>query len=53
MLKLDLVAHAISDHLIYWVHGTPKGLITSMGIVSDNNSYGIKKDLIYSFPCIV
>ncbi|KAK4544808.1 hypothetical protein RGQ29_032979 [Quercus rubra] len=32
-----------------WVLGTPKGTWVSMGVYSDG-SYGIPKDIIYSFP---
>lgn len=31
---------------------TPKGQWFSSGIYTNNNSYGIDKDLVFSFPCI-
>jgi len=42
-------AQAIVDHMRDWVKGTPEGEIVSMGVWSDG-SYGVAKDLIYSFP---
>jgi len=42
-------AQAIVDHMRDWAKGTPEGEIVSMGVWSDG-SYGIAKDLIYSFP---
>jgi len=40
---------AIIDHIRNWVYGTPEGEYVSMAVRSDG-SYGIEKDLIYSFP---
>jgi len=45
-------AKAAVDHVREWVLGTPEGTVSSMGVVSDGNSYGIPADLIYSFPCV-
>jgi malate dehydrogenase len=42
-------AKAICDHLRDWFHGTKPGEWVSMGVPSDG-SYGIEKDLLYSFP---
>jgi malate dehydrogenase len=42
-------AQAIVDHMRDWVKGTPEGEFVSMGVWSDG-SYGVAKDLIYSFP---
>ncbi|KAL4600000.1 hypothetical protein ACB092_11G166000 [Castanea dentata] len=42
-------ASAACDHMRDWVLGTPKGTWVSMGVYSDG-SYGIPKDIIYSFP---
>ncbi|MGH8604263.1 MAG: malate dehydrogenase [Gammaproteobacteria bacterium] len=44
-------ANATIEHIRDWVMGTPTGDWTSMGVPSDG-SYGIPKDLIYSFPVI-
>lgn len=43
-------ANAICDHIRSWVLGTNSGEIVSMGVISDNNPYGIKNNLIFSFP---
>ena len=42
-------ANAAIDHMRIWVAGTANGDWTSMGIPSDG-SYGIPKDLMFSFP---
>jgi malate dehydrogenase len=42
-------AKAIVDHMRDWIHGTPEGEIISMAVASDG-TYGVPKDLIYSFP---
>jgi len=42
-------AKAIVDHMRDWIFGTPEGEYISMAVVSDG-SYGVPKDLIYSFP---
>jgi len=42
-------AKAILDHMRDWIFGTHEGEFVSMGVRSDG-SYGIEKDLIYSFP---
>jgi len=43
-------AHASALHMRDWILGTAPNQIVSMGVYSDG-SYGIAKDLIYSFPC--
>lgn len=43
-------ANAVCDHMHDWMLGTRPGEVVSMAVISDNNSYGIKKGLIYSFP---
>jgi len=42
-------ATAIIDHMRDWVFGTPEGEYVSMAVASDG-SYGVPKELIYSFP---
>jgi len=42
-------ASSVCDHVYDWLNGTEEGVTTSMGVVSDG-SYGIPKDLVYSFP---
>lgn len=42
-------AKAAADHVRDWWQGTQAGTIVSMGVLSDG-SYGIPKDLIFSFP---
>lgn len=42
-------AKAASDHMRDWWCGTPAGHYVSMGVYSDG-SYGVPKDVIYSFP---
>lgn len=43
-------AKAICDHLRDWWFGTEEGEWTSMGVISNGNSYGVQDELIYSFP---
>jgi len=45
-------AKAATDHMHDWWHGTDKGTYVSMGVVSDG-SYGVPKDIVYSFPVSV
>ena len=45
-------ANAICDHIHDWLIGTRPGEYVSMGIITDGKSYGIPKDLNFSFPCI-
>ncbi len=45
-------ANAAVDQMRNWVLGTAEGDWVSMGVLSDG-SYGIAKDLIYSFPVTV
>lgn len=42
-------AKAASDHMRDWFAGTKDGEYVSMGVVSDG-SYGVPKDIVYSFP---
>lgn len=42
-------AKAASDHVRDWWQGTQAGTFVSMGVVSDG-SYGIPKDIVFSFP---
>ena len=44
-------ASSVCDHIFDWLNGTPDGSFTSMGVISDGNSYGIPSGIIYSFPC--
>jgi malate dehydrogenase len=44
-------ASAAVDHVHTWVHGTPEGDWTSMGVVSDG-SYGVPEGLVSSFPVV-
>jgi malate dehydrogenase len=45
-------ANAAIDQMKAWALGTPEGDWVSMGVLSDG-TYGIEKDLIYSFPVTV
>jgi NAD-dependent malate dehydrogenase len=45
-------AKAIIDHMRDWIFGTKQGEFVSMGVLSDG-SYGIKPDVVYSFPVTV
>lgn len=42
-------AKAASDHMRDWWNGTKAGEFVSMGVISDG-SYGVPKDIVYSFP---
>lgn len=42
-------ASSVCDHVRDWVHGTPRGTWTSMGVVSDG-SYDTRPGLMFSFP---
>lgn len=42
-------AKAAADHVRDWWCGTKTGFV-SMGVISDG-SYGVPKDIIFSFPC--
>jgi len=42
-------ANAVCDHMYDWFVGTPEGEWVSMAVRSDG-SYGVPKDLIFSFP---
>ncbi|XP_002731568.1 malate dehydrogenase, cytoplasmic-like [Saccoglossus kowalevskii] len=46
-------AKGIVDHMKDWWAGTKEGEYVSMGVISDGNTYGVGKDLIFSFPCKV
>lgn len=43
-------ASAVVDHIRDWHLGTAKNQTRSMGVWSTGNPYGIKNDLIFSFP---
>lgn len=45
-------ANAASDHMRDWWMGTKPGQFVSMGVVSDG-SYGIPKDIVFSFPVAI
>lgn len=45
-------AKAASDHMRDWWNGTQDGEFVSMGVVSDG-SYGVPKDIVYSFPVVI
>lgn len=45
-------AKAAVDHIRDWLLGTPSGQVTSMGVISTGNPYGVPDDIIYSFPCV-
>lgn len=45
-------AKAAGDHMRDWWFGTKPGEWVSMGVVSDG-SYGIPKDVVFSFPVII
>lgn len=45
-------ANAASDHVRDWWFGTSAGEFVSMGVVSDG-SYGVPKDLVFSFPVTI
>lgn len=43
-------ASAAVDHIRSWILGTPQGEWVSMAVPSDG-SYGVPKEIVYSFPC--
>jgi malate dehydrogenase len=43
-------ASAVVDHIRDWHLGTPKNQTRSMAVWSNGNPYGVKSDLIFSFP---
>lgn len=45
-------ANAALDHMRSWIFGTPSGDWTSMALLSDG-SYGVARDIVYSFPVVV
>lgn len=45
-------AKAAGDHMRDWWMGTKPGQWVSMGVVSDG-SYGIPKDIVFSFPVTI
>lgn len=45
-------AKAACDHVRDWWIGTQPGEYVSMGVISDG-SYGVPKDIVFSFPCEV
>lgn len=44
-------ARAAVRHMRSWIVGTQGNEFVSMGVLSDNNPYGVKAGLMYSFPC--
>lgn len=42
-------AKAAADHMATWVKGTVQGEFVSMGVWSDG-SYGVTKDIVFSYP---
>jgi len=47
-------ANAALGHMKSWIFGTPAGEFISMAIpVPENEPYGVKQGVIYSFPCTV
>jgi malate dehydrogenase len=44
-------ASAVIDSIRSLIHPTKEGDWFSIGLISNGNSYGIKEDLIFSFPC--
>eukprot|EP00927_Polykrikos_kofoidii_P015888 TRINITY_DN17120_c0_g1_i1.p1 TRINITY_DN17120_c0_g1~~TRINITY_DN17120_c0_g1_i1.p1 ORF type:complete len:359 (-),score=70.59 TRINITY_DN17120_c0_g1_i1:120-1196(-) len=45
-------ARAITDHIHDLHCGTPKGVVVSMGVWSDNNPFGIPQQMFFSMPVI-
>ncbi|HSX12431.1 MAG TPA: malate dehydrogenase [Rhabdochlamydiaceae bacterium] len=45
-------AHAVLESVKALIHPTAKGNWFSVSILSNHNPYGIKEELIFSFPCI-
>ncbi|KAF7491168.1 hypothetical protein SSS_04710 [Sarcoptes scabiei] len=45
-------AKAAADHMHDWWHGT-NGEWVSMGVISDNNPYGVPDGLMFSFPVTI
>jgi len=43
-------ANAAVEHVHDWILGSPDGDYVSMGVISDDNSYNIPKNLCFSFP---
>lgn len=43
-------ANAACDHMHDWWVGTKPGEFVSMGVICDENTYGVSKGLNYSFP---
>ena len=43
-------ASSVCDHVRDWLNGTADGTFTSMGVISDGNTYGIPAGIMYSFP---
>jgi malate dehydrogenase len=44
-------AHSVIESLRSLIHPTPEGDFFTSGVNSDENPYGIEKDLIFGFPC--
>ncbi len=45
-------AHAVIESVKAVIHPTAKGDWFSVALLSNQNPYGVKEDLIFSFPCI-
>jgi malate/lactate dehydrogenase len=43
-------AKAARDHIHTWMFGTAEGEWVSMGVIVENNTYGIDKNLCFSYP---
>lgn len=43
-------AKAVRDHVKTWLYGTADGEWVSMGVIAEKNTYGIDKDLCFSYP---
>jgi len=43
-------ASAACDHVHDWWFGTKPGVAVSMGVISDNNAYGVPEGINFSFP---
>lgn len=44
-------ASAACDHIHDWWVGTKPGEFVSMGVISNENPYGVEGGLVFSFPC--
>lgn len=44
-------AHAIIQSMHSILQPTPSGQVISLSVISEKNPYGIRSDLVFSFPC--